>query len=60
LLKSKLPQWVRYYNWLLIGLLIVMLILWILKIQVFNNALLPLITTLAIRYWYLAQLENKN
>jgi len=60
LLKSKLPQWMRYYNWLLIGLLIVMLILWILKIQVFNNALLPLITTLAIRYWYLAQLENKN
>ena len=60
LLKSKLPQWVRYYNWLLIGLLIIMLILWILKIQVFNNALLPLITTLAIRYWYLAQLENKN
>jgi len=53
LLKSKLPTWLRYYNWFLLFLLVVMVILWLLRIQVFNLALLPFILALAVRYWYL-------
>ena len=53
LLKSKLQTWIQYYNWLLLILLVVMLILWLLKIQVFNNALVPLVLALAVRYWYI-------
>ncbi|PCH52274.1 MAG: hypothetical protein COC22_04340 [Flavobacteriaceae bacterium] len=53
LLKSKTPTWLRYYNWLLLILLIAMVILWLLKIQIFNLALLPFMLALAVRYWYL-------
>lgn len=53
LLKSKLPKWLRYYNWFLLILLAVMVILWLLKIQVFNMALLPFAVALAVRYCYL-------
>ncbi len=52
LLKSKLPIWLRFYNLFLISLLVVMVVLWLLKIQVFNLALLPFILALALRYWY--------
>ena len=53
ILKSKLPTWLKYYNWFLIVLLVVMAILWLLKIQVFNLALLPFVLALAMRYYYI-------
>lgn len=53
LLKSKLPKWLRYYNWFLLILLVIMIILWLLKIQVFNLALLPFVLALVVRYWYI-------
>lgn len=52
LLKAKLPTWMFYYLIVLLLLLVVMVICWLLKIQVFNYALLPLIVALAIRYVY--------
>lgn len=53
LLKSKLPKWMYYYNVGLIGLIAVMLLVWIFKIQVFNTAMLPLLVALLVRYLFL-------
>ena len=53
LLKSKLPQWTFYYFILLIILIFIMIVIWVLKIQVFNNALLPLLIVLVTRYYLL-------
>ena len=51
--KSKLPQWIVNYNKFLMLLLVVMIVLWILKIQVFNSALIPVVLLLMIRYSFL-------
>jgi len=59
MLKSKLPKWLMYYNLLLSILVVLMLLLWVFKIQVFNNALLPVIFALILRYYYLI-LQNKK
>jgi len=53
LLKSKLPKWIYYYNLGLIGLIVLMLLVWIFKIQVFNIALLSLIIAFIVRYLFL-------
>ena len=53
LLKSKLPKWPFYYFILLIILIFIMIVIWVLKIQVFNNALLPLLIVLVTRYYLL-------
>jgi hypothetical protein len=53
LLKTNLPTWVKLYNWLLIVLLVILAVVWILKIQVFNVALIPLLIALVIRYLFL-------
>lgn len=55
LLKSKLPSWIRIYNWVLIALLCIMIIVWIAQIQVFNLAMLPLVVALGVRYVYLVK-----
>lgn len=57
LFKEK--NWVKNYSKLLIVLLIVTLVLWIAKIQVFNSAFLPLFIALGIRYLYLV-IEKKH
>jgi len=56
--KLKLPNWVKQYNYLLMFLLVLTVIVWIVKIQVFNLAILPLILALGFRYWYLATLKK--
>ena len=53
LLKTNIPKWTHYYLILNVVLLLVMIIFWVLKIQVFNLAILPLIVALALRYAYL-------
>tara|TARA_R110001583_G_scaffold162719_1_gene314967 strand:+ start:21384 stop:22499 length:1116 start_codon:yes stop_codon:yes gene_type:complete len=58
MLKSKLPKWVHYYNWILLGLIGIQFLLWALKIQVFNTALIPILLGLAVRYWFLAKKLN--
>jgi len=60
LLKSKIPKWLNYYNWLLLILIVIMILFWLLKIQVFNIALLPIILAMAIRYYYLIHNCNKE
>lgn len=51
--KNKLPSFITNYNKFLLILILVLLIIWILKIQVFNTALIPILLALAIRYVFL-------
>lgn len=59
MLKSKLPQWVSMYNAILCLLLLGMVLVWFLKIQIFNKALIPLIIAFGIRYVYLIYLNKR-
>ncbi|WP_457611314.1 lipoprotein N-acyltransferase Lnb domain-containing protein [Lutibacter sp.] len=52
-LKKKLPQWIFIYNRILLVLVALTFIVWILKIQVFNLAIVPFLIALIIRYSYL-------
>lgn len=51
--KTNLPKWLANYNKLLLVLLAIQAILWILKVQVFNFAIIPIMAMLFIRYSYL-------
>ena len=53
MLKSNVPTWIKYYNILLIVLLVIMAILWFIQYQVFNWAVLPLTIAFGIRYLFL-------
>lgn len=58
-LKKELPKWLKWYNALLLILIATTFILWILKVQVFNNAIIPLLLLLIYRYFYLLKILNK-
>lgn len=58
LLKNNIPKWIRFYLILLITLLIVMITVWVLKIQIFNLALIPLLITMLIRYIFIVIKEK--
>jgi len=51
--NSVLPKWLANYNKLLLILLAIQSILWILEVQVFNIAIIPIMAMLFIRYSYL-------
>ena len=51
--KNKLPQWVAFYSKIITGLIVIMLIVWVSKIQIFNLALLPLLIAITARYLFL-------
>lgn len=51
--KSVLPKWLTNYNKLLLVLLAVQTVLWILEVQVFNIAIIPIMAMLFIRYSFL-------
>lgn len=53
LLKKKLPNWIHNYSKGALFILMIGLVIWILQIQVFSIAILPLIVLLATRYVYL-------
>lgn len=53
MIKKKIPNWLYVYSKLCFALMIVMIFLWILKVQVFTWAILPVIGILLIRYGYL-------
>ncbi|MDP3312611.1 DUF4105 domain-containing protein [Lutibacter sp.] len=59
MLKTKLPTWLIAYNKLLLILLALLFLLWVIEIQVFNIALLPIIALLIIRYGYLILNQKK-
>jgi len=53
LLKKEIPSWVKKYILILIILLILTVVLWVLKIQVFNIGIAPIVLLLAVRYSFL-------
>lgn len=58
--KEISPKWLNNYNKLLLVLLAIQAILWILKIQVFNLAIIPIITMLFVRYSFLILKQKKE
>ncbi|WP_144439094.1 DUF4105 domain-containing protein [Lutibacter profundi] len=59
LLKNRVPKWIIIYNKILLLLIASTLIIWILKIQVFNIAIIPFLVALIIRYSYLIKFRNR-
>jgi len=51
--NDKLPQWFPKYLCLALILVGLMLILWIVKVQAFSPVLIPLLSTLVVRYVFL-------
>ena len=58
--KSKLPRWITNYTKVLTGLIGIMVLVWLSKIQVYNIALIPLIIALVIRYLFLIKESSKT
>ena len=50
---QHLPGWFARYLWAALALLGIMIVLWVIKVQIFSPVLIPLLLTLAIRYGYL-------
>ncbi|MDT0552254.1 Lnb N-terminal periplasmic domain-containing protein [Urechidicola vernalis] len=60
LLKKELPMWIHTYC---LGLLILMgllLLIWLLQIQIFSNAVIPILLLLGYRYYYLWKLKPRS
>ncbi|MDX1828168.1 MAG: DUF4105 domain-containing protein [Lutibacter sp.] len=57
-LKNKIPKWIVTYNRILLLLIALTFIIWILKVQVFNLAIVPFLLVLIIRYSYLIKYRN--
>ena len=53
LLKKVIPEWIRNYSFLLMILIVITIFLWILRVQVFSIAILPILILLGFRYFYL-------
>jgi len=58
LLKTKLPNWIVIYNKILLLLIVIALVVWIFKVQVFNTALISLIFALIMRYLFLIDFKQ--
>lgn len=56
---QQLPQWFRKYLWVALGIIGIMIILWVIKIQVFPPVLIPLLLTLVVRYTYLLKFTKR-
>jgi hypothetical protein len=52
-LKKQLPNWIKMYSLITFILIILNILFWIFKIQVFSIAILPILLFLGIRYLYL-------
>lgn len=56
LLKNKMkPKWLNVYFKFLLILVAIIPILWIIKIQVYSTAILPLLLLLLVRYFFLSK-----
>lgn len=59
MLKTKIPPYIGYYLKVLLALLLVLIVVWLLKIQVFNTALIPFLLLLTVRYVFLLRFLKK-
>ena len=60
MLKKQPPAWVRSYARILFILLLAMSFVWLLGLQVFSTAMIPIMVFLAARYVFLWQRALKN
>ena len=58
--QPKLPEWTSKYFWVTIGLMGIVILLWILRVQLFSPVLIPLLMALGIRYWYILRCHRLN
>jgi len=58
MLKKQLPNWVRNYSLFTLILLGITLVVWVLRIQVFSIAVLPIIVFMGARYFYIWKYTN--
>ena len=59
-LKTNLPKWTNYYFLLLLALIVIIPILWIVKIQLFPIAVIPLLIFLGVRYFFALKFLKNN
>lgn len=59
LFKNKHPKWIQAYFKMLLGLLVIIPVLWILKIQLFPLAVIPFLVLLFVRYLFLTSFYKK-
>ncbi len=57
MLKKELPNWVKKYSLLLLLLSFLMVVLWVLGVQMFPMALIPVLLALSFRHWFLANIN---
>ncbi len=50
LFNRKLPAWCIKYLWGLLALMVLLIVLWLVKVQLFSLVLLPILLALGIRY----------
>lgn len=60
MIKREPPKWVRVYVRFLFILLITMAFVWLLQLQVYNTAMIPIMLVLAVRYGFLWQKGLKS
>lgn len=60
LLKENPPKWISKYALLLLLFLSLIPIFWLLKIQEFPMAVIPLLLLFAVRFWFLARKNRYN
>ncbi len=59
LLKKNQPKWSRFYFKAVLILLCLIPIIWIIKIQLFSQVLIPFFILLGVRYWFLQKTLNR-
>jgi len=60
MVKNTIPKWVLKYNYMLLSFIGIMLLIWVLKVQVFNIALLPFVLLLSIRFLLINKLSSSK
>ena len=59
LLKKNTPKWIAKYCLVLLAFLAIATIIWITATQLFSITLIPLLTLLGVRYWFLQKTLNR-
>ncbi|MCG8720005.1 DUF4105 domain-containing protein [Tenacibaculum finnmarkense] len=57
--QKKSPKWLSKYMLFLLVFLVISMIIWITKTQLFSITLIPLFILLAVRYWFLQKTLNR-
>ncbi|WP_242037387.1 DUF4105 domain-containing protein [Tenacibaculum finnmarkense] len=57
--QKKPPKWLSKYMLFLLVFLVISMIIWITKTQLFSITLIPLFILLAVRYWFLQKTLNR-